>query len=609
MATVYSSNYSTGTYTYTRVKVDYSGTSATATLLYSRTNSYSGQTGQIGTFTFGGVSTSYNKYFTGEQTDAVVASVNFTISTSGGTYSGTSTSSGSDHFLDFSGSVTIPAQATAPTGLDANNIVRGVESFTANVYITSWGTGTGARYRELQCWTYDPNDFAQPRRYQPVYGDALSGNITVDNSSSYSIAYGPLTIVGNTKYVLGLYATNGTAGTGSQRLGEYTTLAYAPEVTISSISSTSATLAYSTKADGGVYAKTYEYSIDGGTTWTAFATVSSGSATTGTFTVSGLTTATVTVMQTRVTTTAGTTVGPDITLNTNAKPKLYGSANNQAKGATALYGSDNSQATTITKLYGSAGGQAKLIHQGFGHADRGYGYVVFYTDSSRTGTGIVQLSSQADVNLLGQSGTSWSTTIGGQVITNETAKEVHLTKKVTSIPTYFLNRATYLDRVDISEASLTAIPSSVLTSCTTLNSPITLPATVTRIDDSFMRYCTAFNQPITLHEGITYVGHSFLACSNNTPGTFSQNISLPSTLRELGRSFLYNQANMTGEVNVGLLADTVAIESNYTLSASEISSPAYTTGIKIAGANRAAWLTRFPNSSSSPYRNLIDAGY
>lgn len=340
MATVYSSNYSTGTYTYTRVKVDYSGTSATATLLYSRTNSYSGQTGQIGTFTFGGVSTSYNKYFTGEQTDAVVASVNFTISTSGGTYSGTSTSSGSDHFLDFSGSVTIPAQATPPTGLDATNVTRLVEGFSATVSVTGWGGAGDAttRYRELQCWTYDPNDFVQPRRYQPVYGDALSGNITVDNSSSYSSAYGPLTIVGNTMYILGLYASNGTAGTGSQRLGAYTTLAYAPEVTISSISSTSATLSYSTKADGGQYSKTYEYSIDGGTTWTTFATVSSGSATTGTFTVSGLAAATVTVMQTRVTTTAGTTVGPNITLNTNAGPKFYGSVNSQAKEATTLYG-------------------------------------------------------------------------------------------------------------------------------------------------------------------------------------------------------------------------------------------------------------------------------
>ena len=264
--------------------------------------------------------------------------------------------------LYISDTLTFASSSTPPTGLDANNVVRGVESFTANVYITGWGTGTGTRYRELQCWTYDPSSFVQPRRYQPAYGDSLSGNITVDNSSGYTQASGPLNITGNTKYVLGLYASNGTADTGSQRLGEYTTLAYAPEVSISSISSTSATLAYSTKADGGEYAKTYEYSIDGGTTWTTFATVSSGSATTGTFTVSGLTVATVTIMQTRVTTTAGTTVGPNITLNTNAGPKLYGSVNSQAREVGTLYGSVSGQTVAINKLYGSVNGVTKRIY-------------------------------------------------------------------------------------------------------------------------------------------------------------------------------------------------------------------------------------------------------
>ena len=56
MPTVYSDAHWTGSYTYTRVRVDYSGTSATAILLYTRTNTYSGATG-AGTpagFNFGG---------------------------------------------------------------------------------------------------------------------------------------------------------------------------------------------------------------------------------------------------------------------------------------------------------------------------------------------------------------------------------------------------------------------------------------------------------------------------------------------------------------------------------------------------------------------------
>lgn len=607
MATVYSSNYSTGTYTYTRVKVDYSGTSATATLLYSRTNSYSGQTGQAGTFTFGGVSTSYSKYFTGAQTDAVVASVNFTISTSGGTYSGTSTSSGSDHFLDFSGSVTIPAQSTPPTGLGANNVVRGVESFTANVYITGWGTGTGTRYRELQCWTYDPSSFVQPRRYQPAYGDALSGNITVDNSSGYTQASGPLNITGNTKYVLGLYASNGTANTGSQRLGEYTTLAYAPEVTVSSISSTSATLAYSTKADGGEYAKTYEYSIDGGATWTTFATVSSGSATTGTFTVSGLTAATVTVMQTRVTTTAGTTVGPDITLNTNAKPKLYGSVNSQANGATDLYGGVSGVAERITKLYGSANGQTKLTYQGFGHVDYGYGYVLYYTDSNHTSTNMAMISSTAELNALGNSSTSWSAIIGGTSIPNTDIITVHLTDKVTSLPEYFLRRCSVLEEVDIANTSITAIPRNFLSVCAVFNMPIVIPNQVTSIGNNFLMNSDSFNQPILIPQAVSSIGSAFL---QNCDG-FNQDITLPSSLAALGGYFLEGAKNMTSTVDVGAL-DPAIVGTPYAdfVSSSSSSAPMYTTGVKIAGSNRAAWLTKFPNHTEFPYyRNLIDAGY
>ena len=62
MAVAYSDPHWTGDYTYTRVKVEYNfpNTSATATLLYTRTNTWSGNTEVYGaTFSFGGASTSY----------------------------------------------------------------------------------------------------------------------------------------------------------------------------------------------------------------------------------------------------------------------------------------------------------------------------------------------------------------------------------------------------------------------------------------------------------------------------------------------------------------------------------------------------------------------
>lgn len=145
MATVYSAKYSTGTYTYTRVRVDYSGTSATATLLYTRTNTYSGitGTGDPATFTFAGVNTSIaNITFRGQQTDAVVGSVSFTISASGGTYSGST--SGYSQLLSFEGSVTIPAVIPSTPILSIGEVT----STSASIIwrCNNYGTSTGTAY-------------------------------------------------------------------------------------------------------------------------------------------------------------------------------------------------------------------------------------------------------------------------------------------------------------------------------------------------------------------------------------------------------------------------------------------------------------------------------
>ena len=123
MATVVSDHYPIGTYTYGYVSVDYSGTSATAYLHYVRTNTWSGEEHDTTnwSFTFGGSTTySHDKTSVSGQADNVVAHVGFSISLNGGTYSGSSSST----IFRFSGSVTIPAQATpAPiTGFTGNNL-------------------------------------------------------------------------------------------------------------------------------------------------------------------------------------------------------------------------------------------------------------------------------------------------------------------------------------------------------------------------------------------------------------------------------------------------------------------------------------------------------
>ena len=313
MATVYSDASWTGNYTYTRVKVDYSGRTATATLLYTRTNDYSGATGSgSATFTFGGQSVGFNVTFYGRQTDAYCASLSFPISAGGGTYSGDSTGG----YIGGSWSVSIPSQRTAPRGLSASNIRPSIESFTGTVSVTSWGdyVEDWNKYRELQVWTYNASSLVEPRRYQPTAQTSdcpLSGDITVTNSSG-----GTLTITGNTRYTLGCYASNGYASVGSQRIGDYVTLPYADTVSFNSASSNAIVLNYSVPASGGFYSQALQYSIDNGSTWQTGITITGSSAQSGTFSVGGLNANTQYTIRTRVTTTAGTTNGNTVTAST-----------------------------------------------------------------------------------------------------------------------------------------------------------------------------------------------------------------------------------------------------------------------------------------------------
>ena len=65
---------------------------------------------------------------------------------------------------------------------------------------------------------------------------------------------------------------------------------------------------------------------------------------------------------------------------------------------------------------------------------------------------------------------------------------------------------------------------------------------------------------------------------------------------------------MVSYIDVGSLPATIIAAENGTFSAKGNNYPAYTTGIKIKGANRSAWLSKFPNKSSWPYRKLVNYG-
>lgn len=299
MATVWSGYTSTGTYTKTRVRVEYSGTSATAILCYTRTNTYTGSTGGTGTFSFGGASVSYNKWFTGQQTDAEVARVSFGISTAGGWYSGSST--GAATYLAFNGGVTIPAQTSPPTGLSVSINSRTWNSVSLTGKVSSWGTPNTGKdfYIGIMASNASSNwhDNAVSESGTGSQGSATSITRTINNSSQQT--RGGYTAKGCKAFKIGAYCSNGSIDS----TVVHSTIYYFPPAPLSALSVTSQsgsstansvtvnfsmTGGNSTNNENVTVGNEYRYSSDNGSTWSGWTSLGTGSpwtAKTGSFTV------------------------------------------------------------------------------------------------------------------------------------------------------------------------------------------------------------------------------------------------------------------------------------------------------------------------------------
>ena len=108
------------------------------------------------------------------------------------------------------------------------------------------------------------------------------------------------------------------------------------------------------------------------------------------------------------------------------------------------------------------------------------------------------------------------------------------------------------------------------------------------------------------------IGKSIKTIPNNfLTGCFylDHPLLLPSSLESIGTGFLQHTSRMLSVIDVGELPASIIASDGASFSQLLDSVPAYTTGMTIAGANRAAWLAKFPNSTTTPYRKLLDAGY
>lgn len=282
------------------------------------------------------------------------------------TVSGTGTrtvtfTAGSGLRSDFEGTWSVdvggfPGTVTPPTGLACTINEVGPDFAKFNVSISSYGNPSSENGRWIEGGIAGQNAWQSPSLRSAIVQNVTSATITVDNNSTQTTT---LTIVPNTEYYYGAYATN-TQASSNNIFGQLVTLPPATTISNPVVTSDSATFNYSVPNQGGRHDMTLSYQLDGGGLTTITTLTGSGTKA-GTFTVPNLSAGTTHTITAALTTPAGEVVSNTITFTTVSSGAFYGSVNGQTKKVTKLYGSVNGQTKLITKLYGSVNGVTKRI--------------------------------------------------------------------------------------------------------------------------------------------------------------------------------------------------------------------------------------------------------
>lgn len=364
MSTIYSGEVAVGTYNRIRIKCDYSGTSATLTIQFRRTQAYTSTwASDYATLTFNGQSKNANYSYSGTVGTSWIdlkSISGYTISSAGGTFNWSFVDNA---VLGCSGTITIPAQGSAPSAGYINDLAVSYNGTELEFSSTSVGVNDGGLALNLNRFEICQVPLTQsgiPARIKPF----TNGQPITLKQSDSTAHDGGITIVGNHLYYSGLAARN-SAGLYYYNGPSIVTPCVPATVALDAVTDTSVTIVYSTAADGGYYDKTIQYSLDNGATWITAVVITGGTAKSGTFTITGLTPSTSYTLNTRMYTIAGTTNNAGLTFTTsvaNPQTRLYGSVNGRAKRAGLLYGSVNGQSAFIVKVYGSDNGLTKRIY-------------------------------------------------------------------------------------------------------------------------------------------------------------------------------------------------------------------------------------------------------
>lgn len=276
MATAYSGEVSIGTYNRIRIKCDYSGTSATCTVQFRRTQAYSGYWGDSrATLTFNGTTKGAGYSYSGTAGTSwinLVTVSGYSVSTSGGTYNWNFSNPGG--VLGCSGTIVIGSQGSAPSDLAISLVEATWNSVTMETTVGNWGTGTNW---QREAFLLEVPYVAGVDKYRA----GSTGNttqpvmLTVGTQSIFEFSNNPFVIYGCKEYYTGLWASTTVDATRLQGPTFYTapykldSLTYASETFDGS--TITATIAAKTNGtwnkSGATVGFLYQVSTDGGETF------------------------------------------------------------------------------------------------------------------------------------------------------------------------------------------------------------------------------------------------------------------------------------------------------------------------------------------------------
>lgn len=240
----------------------------------------------------------------------------------------------------------IPVGAVAPSGLNVSMSSVSDTGATFSVSLSSYGTPSSEANRYIEASILGQSTYGGKYRWATKKA-VTSAMITVNNNSATNSS-NPLTIVPNTQYWYGAYATNTVMSTSMVKGTFITRPAYISDVVVNDTGGGNVTVSVIHASEGTATTVYTEYSYNQ-TDWTTVQ---------DTFSLEVLS---ATMIYVRRRNSTGATPVRTVSIVPATTVKLYGSVDNQAKEIRKLYGSVNGKAVRIRKLYGSVNGRSKLI--------------------------------------------------------------------------------------------------------------------------------------------------------------------------------------------------------------------------------------------------------